>query len=445
MPTPNDAMKAEARRGLEWRREFKRGGTEVGVARARDIANGADLSRSTIGRMVSYFARHEVDKKGEGWSPGENGYPSAGRIAWALWGGDPGKSWAEKELAKMDQSAKFSVVKEAILDGIRRAIVEGGKQTIDLREASAITGSGAGVGGHTYFDDAFSALRYANPFRMAARQVLIDGDEAQFVAKTGNAANSTNPWGYTFTPNSGSPNVNTAIWQLPIQVVVAQLPVRTAVLSDVNNLPQALVDDMMMEFSSLEAASMAINNDQAGSITTSTGATNGLRGLDSYLTGATSAFGTSGTAITNGIHTIATVSLGGVAATYNKIVDIAKALPSQYWALPGTAWHMTPDMILALRQLKDTQGLPLFLEIGDKDGAAIGNVFGFPVIPNPYLSAAFPIYLANWPRFLTIGDKEEFNVQMFDQTAPGFVTMYAEKRMVSTVLDPFAGVRASAA
>jgi hypothetical protein len=72
-------------------------------------------------------------------------------------------------------------------------------------------------------------------------------------------------------------------------------------------------------------------------------------------------------------------------------------------------------------------------------------VFGFPVIPNPYLSAAFPIYLANWPRFLTIGDTEQFNVQMYEQTAPGFVTMYAEKRVVSTVLSPFAGVRASAA
>jgi hypothetical protein len=44
--------------------------------------------------MRSFFARHEVDKKGEGFTPDENGYPSAGRIAWALWGGDPGQSWA---------------------------------------------------------------------------------------------------------------------------------------------------------------------------------------------------------------------------------------------------------------------------------------------------------------------------------------------------------------
>lgn len=93
---PNDAMKAEAQRGLDWRAEYGRGGTEVGVARARDIVNGRGLSLDTVYRMASYFARHEVDKQGEGWNRDEPGYPSAGRIAWALWGGDPGRSWAAK-------------------------------------------------------------------------------------------------------------------------------------------------------------------------------------------------------------------------------------------------------------------------------------------------------------------------------------------------------------
>ena len=98
---PNDAMVAEARRGLEWRETYGRGGTAIGVARARDILNRRRLSRSTIARMVSYFARHEVDKQGEGFSPGEPGYPSAGRIAWALWGGDAGKSWANRILESL--------------------------------------------------------------------------------------------------------------------------------------------------------------------------------------------------------------------------------------------------------------------------------------------------------------------------------------------------------
>jgi HK97 family phage major capsid protein len=336
-------------------------------------------------------------------------------------------------------------ITKKILDGIKQAITEGGKVNIDLREASAITGSGSGVGGNVIFDDAFAALRQANPLRQGSRQITVNGSDAQFVAKTGNAANSTNPWGYTFTPNSGSPNVSTSIWQLPVRVLVAQLPIRTAVLSDVNNLDSTLVEDLALEFAQLEGQSMVLNSDQAGSTTTATGATSGLRGLDSYTSASVSAYGTSGTAITNGIHSIATVSNGGVAVTYNKMTNMANALPAQYWSLPTTAWHMTPTMIQTLRQLKDSQGLPLFLEIGDADGAAVGRVFGWPVIPNPYLSDAFPVYLANWNRFLTIGDTEEMSVQMFEQSAPGFVTMYAEKRMVSSVRDPFAGVRMSAA
>jgi hypothetical protein len=56
--------------------------------------------------MVSFFARHEVDKQGEGFSPGEPGYPSNGRIAWALWGGDPGKAWAGKVKRQMQARDK---------------------------------------------------------------------------------------------------------------------------------------------------------------------------------------------------------------------------------------------------------------------------------------------------------------------------------------------------
>ena len=107
---------------------------------------------------------------------------------------------------------------------------------------------------------------------------------------------------------------------------------------------------------------------------------------------------------------------------------------------------MTPAMIQTLRELKDTSGMPLFIDIGEPNEAgAVGSIFGWPVVPNPYLSDDFPIYLANWNRFLTIADVEEISVQMFEQTAPGYITMYAEKRLVSSVRDPFAGVRASAA
>ena len=99
---PTEGMVAEARRGLDWRKEHGRGGTEVGVARARDIVNGRELSPSTVRRMYSFFSRHEVDKQGKGFEQGEEGYPSAGRIAWALWGGDPGFSFSRKIVKRLD-------------------------------------------------------------------------------------------------------------------------------------------------------------------------------------------------------------------------------------------------------------------------------------------------------------------------------------------------------
>lgn len=91
---PTQEMADEAELGLKWREEYGRGGTEVGVARARDISNRRNLSFETVQRMNSYFARHEVDKEAEGWNQGEEGFASAGRIAWQLWGGDAGRDWA---------------------------------------------------------------------------------------------------------------------------------------------------------------------------------------------------------------------------------------------------------------------------------------------------------------------------------------------------------------
>ena len=101
VPTPG--MASAAKRALEWRAEFKRGGTPVGVARARDLMNRKELSPSTVMRMKSFFARHEVDKKASGFNQGEEGFPSAGRIAWDLWGGDGGKSWSYARAARIQR------------------------------------------------------------------------------------------------------------------------------------------------------------------------------------------------------------------------------------------------------------------------------------------------------------------------------------------------------
>lgn len=101
---PPQTVQSNAKRGLELRKKYGRGGTEVGVARARDLSNGAALSLDTVKRMTSYFARHEVDKKGKGW-----GVDSAGYIAWLLWGGDAGWAWAKKIVRESESKEKSNM------------------------------------------------------------------------------------------------------------------------------------------------------------------------------------------------------------------------------------------------------------------------------------------------------------------------------------------------
>lgn len=101
--TPTDGMAKEAQKGLDWRKDGHDGGTSVGLARARQLVNKQELSPSTVRRMHSFFSRHEVDKQGEGFSPGEPGFPSNGRVAWALWGGDAGQTWARAKSETLDR------------------------------------------------------------------------------------------------------------------------------------------------------------------------------------------------------------------------------------------------------------------------------------------------------------------------------------------------------
>jgi hypothetical protein len=101
---PTVEMASNATRGLELREKHGRGGTEIGVARARDLKNRKNLSPDTVRRMHSYFSRHEVDKKGEGW-----GKDSAGYIAWLLWGGDAGQAWAKRKVEELERKEDKNV------------------------------------------------------------------------------------------------------------------------------------------------------------------------------------------------------------------------------------------------------------------------------------------------------------------------------------------------
>jgi HK97 family phage major capsid protein len=337
-----------------------------------------------------------------------------------------------------------------ILESIKTALLEG-SATVNLKEASALTGSGSGVGGRVIYDDAFAPKREHNPLRDGSRIIQTTGSDQAFVAKTGNATlieNSTNnPWGYPINNNTGSPNIATSFWQLPVRSINAGLPIRTAVMSDIDMLEEAIVSDLMLEFAEQEALGMMLNNDQAGSTTVNYGATSGLRGLNSYPGSTTAAsFGTSGSAITNGRHTILDVShthSGGIG--YDDLANLQAALPSQFLYKDTTAWMMHPTTINNLRQLKVSATKNNFLELGSDDGGAVLYIFGHRVIPNPYMDVSgvgsYPVYLAEWSQFFTIADNQEMSIKRFDQTAPGFIYLFAEKRVCSTVRDVFAGVR----
>ena len=102
--TPTDAMRAEAQRYRNWKADGHKGGTDVAATRATQILSGNALSEDTIITMSAWFARHEVDKQAQGFRPGEDGYPSPGRVAWAAWGGDPGKSWSDNLASQIKQT-----------------------------------------------------------------------------------------------------------------------------------------------------------------------------------------------------------------------------------------------------------------------------------------------------------------------------------------------------
>ena len=144
--TPPKAVRVAARRALDWISEGKAGSgfTGVGRARAGQLASGESVSLATLKRMKSFFSRHEVDKEAVGFSQGEKGFPSAGRVAWDAWGGDAGFTWAEamvaqaeKQVAKHNEGKHDQKTHGSWADGIADAILAGGHPEVEPENLSA--------------------------------------------------------------------------------------------------------------------------------------------------------------------------------------------------------------------------------------------------------------------------------------------------------------------
>ena len=345
---------------------------------------------------------------------------------------------------------------------------DAGQYDAYMKEASALTGSGAGVGGRTAYDPVFVPLRLLNPLRGVSRQVATDGSTYQFRAKVGNAGAA---WGYAINNNGAGTTENTNIWQLTLQDLNVQFPIRTAALDDIDGLEANVVSDMLAEFSQVEAQSMIQNNDQTAYVDFDTppyGGSNGLRGLNQYAgsnasytggTISTAAFGSSGTGSTSGLASLATydqITTNGNSATaanvtYKDIVNFIYSLPQQYWTT-SAKFVVNPIFLSQIRGLVDDNGTPVFERMSplETDGI-VGRLLGFDVVVNKYLDTPnyagvdkanlFPMYFGDWQKGHTIVDRLNMILRRYDQTAPGFITFYGEKRLATSVVDPFSIIR----
>lgn len=336
-----------------------------------------------------------------------------------------------------------------------------------MKEASALTAGGDGKGGRTAYDPVFAALRLANPMRGLSRTVATDGSSYQFRVKTGNAGAT---WGYPIQNNGTPTTENTSIWQLVLQDLNTQFPIRTAALDDIDGLEANVVDDMLMEFAQVEAQSMIQNNDQTDTPNTY-GGTAGLRGLDQYAganatyaggTCSVAAFGNSGTGSTSGLHSLATYdqlttnanTVGAANIAYKDVVNFIYQLPQQYWTA-NAKFMINPILLSQIRGLTDTNGTPVFERMSplETDGI-VGRLLGFDVVVNKYLdnpsqattgtagtSSLFPMYFGDFSRGHTIIDRLNMVMRRYDQTTPGFITFFGEKRLATSVRDPNAIVR----
>ena len=116
--TPSEGARRAAEQGLEYRRKYGRGGTPVGIARARDIKNGKTLSPSTVRRMKAFFDRHEGNRVSPAQKKESDGGPTNGWIAWLLWGGDAGRTWAEAKVRQLNAEEDRVRIRKRGYDGL---------------------------------------------------------------------------------------------------------------------------------------------------------------------------------------------------------------------------------------------------------------------------------------------------------------------------------------
>ena len=138
---PPASAVSNAKRGLALRKEYGRGGLspseaksqgiDSGVTRARKIASGK-VSRHDVRRM-SAFNRHRKNYRPEKKMP--DGGPTAGTIAWLLWGGTSGVNWAKKKSASMNAESEERYGKDYMVPADIHRILESAVHLQQLQES----------------------------------------------------------------------------------------------------------------------------------------------------------------------------------------------------------------------------------------------------------------------------------------------------------------------
>jgi HK97 family phage major capsid protein len=176
----------------------------------------------------------------------------------------------------------------------------------------------------------------------------------------------------------------------------------------------------------------------------------------------TAAFGSSGTGSTSGLHSLATYDqltsntnvVGAAEITYKDVVNFIYALPQQYWT-DSAKFIINPVLLAQIRGLTDDNGTPVFERMSPLEtNGIVGRLLGFDVVVNKYLdtpsqttaasagtTSLYPMYFGDFQRGHTIIDRLNMVMRRYDQTAPGYITFFGEKRLATSVRDPFAIVR----
>jgi tRNA nucleotidyltransferase/poly(A) polymerase len=134
---PPKSVAEAAKKGLEYREkaspsnkggltpaEASKQGIGSGVQRAVNLKNRDNISPDVVRQMVAFFSRHE---KNRGVSPENKGTPwnDKGNVSWLIWGGDPGRSWAEKIRDQMDAADEEADKKKAVKKAARAFFMRG--------------------------------------------------------------------------------------------------------------------------------------------------------------------------------------------------------------------------------------------------------------------------------------------------------------------------------